>query len=744
MRSATTLLLILAALSAHAQPLYRSDFQQIPDGATQLPGWSLGTGAYAVEGGWLTVKSERSNPQAFLPVKVTGDFTFRAKVRGATRVHRCALTYGPYRLEVNNQFGRIALHQDGDEPLAAAGGYGKYLDHEDQFELRLVRRGNHLLAFADSRKIIDYLMPEALTDPQPLGLFAGWGTNLAWSEISVTAQADEREWPREQFPQPLGRKYVEVLRVRSLADKSPDDHLYTDGQQAGFKVTLRALQPAPQIVILRFRVKDVISRQLAEIKASLDPAQGAEKTFEITTPTGERGCFKLALYAGPDDQHTGWVEDLGSYTVVSPALEKRPRIPKSYFGGHMDAINLPWHLQQARRLGVQWARCHDMMQWTWWTSVQPSGPDEWRWADDYQKQVDTAGFGTSGEFLWVPKWAQNPAARAGVNPATYPPADLEAYGRYVYNTVSHFKGSIHVWEVWNEPFYAGFFSGTPAQYAQMLQVAYREAKRADPTCLVMGGGGVNMQSMGWIAEMLKAAGGQSMDVFSIHYLSPDTAKTDMAWLRARLAEVGFAGPIWNSEESVLSSSFLDQCRADYAEPEARYHYRSACCELVRTYMENLSNGISRVFYYELADPWRFKAPDKPEVAKESPLTTSLWDQGQSFKPLGAAYAALALAIDGKPFVERIERGPLRAFIFGDQISATAVQYASYPLYGQRTSMALKLLGQAKWMDYMGNERPVPLRDWMTTLSREPIYVTYTGPQAAATLARAYREAELLK
>lgn len=741
LRSFTLLAVLLITTAAFPAVLYRSDFVHLPNGTQQLPGWTLSGGEYAVQDGWLTVKSERSNPEALLPVKVVGDFTFRAKVRGAMRVHRCALTYGPYRLEVNNQFGRIALHSSYDQPLAAAGGYGKYLQREDMFELRLVRRLNQLLVFADSRKLFAYTLPEKLAGPQPLSLFSGWGTNLAWSEISVTDQPDESEWYREQLHQPTGGKYVEVIRVRSLRDLQPDDNIYTDGQTAGLKVTLRAVQPAPQVVVLRFRVQGVLTEG-REIKTLLDPAKGAEKTFEISAKASERGCFKVRLFAGPDDQHTGWVEDVGSYAVVSPELDTRPRIPNSYFGGHMDAINLGWHLKQARRLGVQSARCHDMMQWTWWDRVQPEGPDQWRWADDYQKQVDALGFQTSGEFLWVPKWAQNPSAPAAVNPATYPPADLDAFGRYVYETVSHYKGSIHVWEMWNEPHYSGFFSGTPAQYAEMLKVAYRGAKRADPTCTVMGGGGVNMQSMGWIAAMLKAAGGNCMDAFSIHYLNPDTAKTDMAWLHEQLASVGFKGPIWNSEESVLTSSFLDQARTDYAEPLARYHYRNACYELVRTYMENLSNGVSRIFYYELADPWRMKGGEKPSAPTPSRLGTSLWDEDWMPRPIAAAYAALALAIDGKPFVQRVDRAPLQAFIFGDAKSATAVHYAMYPSFEKWKSMTLKLPGQGEVMDYMGNEKPVRWQNWLAPLSREPVYVTYTGPTAAATLVRAYEQADL--
>ncbi|MBU0611677.1 MAG: hypothetical protein KKI08_27615 [Armatimonadetes bacterium] len=754
-RPTLAFLALTLAVSAHAAVLYRSDFQQLPDGTAQVPGWTLAGGDYRIQSGWLTVKSERSNPVATLQAAVGGDFTFRARVRGALRVHWAALRVGPYRLEVNRQFVRLALMQEGqDAPVAAVPNYTRFAERGDVFELRLVHKGDRLLGFIDSRELIDVELGEPLPPDAPLGLLSGWGTDVAWGEISLSDEADEREWPRETLPEPTGRKYVEVLKVRGYSDKQPDDNVYFTGEKAGLRYLVRILPEAPPTVVVRVRLLDVRGQQTEQALRKMDRSGSPWYSVYSTIPPGP-GCYKLALYAGPDEDHLGWVEDLGSFTVVSPALDTRARIPNSYFGGHMDGIHLQWHLQQARRIGVQWARCHDMMQWTWWDRIQPDGPDQWKWGDNAQATVDRLGFGTSGEFLWVPKWAQNPQMPPGRSPRTYPPADMAAFAKYVYETVSHFKGSIHVWEMWNEPHYGGFFSGSPEQYAQMLQVAYREAKRADPTCLVMGGGGVNMQSMDWIARMLKAAGGQCMDLFSIHYLSPDSAASDMAWLHARLAEVGFSGPIWNTEESVLSSSFLDQCRADAAEPEARYHFRNACYELVRTMMENLSNGVSRVFYYELADPWRMKPSDKPRVYEPSRLTTSLWDEGQMLKPTAAAYAALALAIDGKPFVEKItvrpgvgavtDRDRLEAFIFGDAQTAAAVQYARFPTYAQREELRLKLpagfdASKLSVMDFMGNERPAAPADGtlVLPLSREPVYLLYTGPDAAAQLARLVR------
>jgi hypothetical protein len=206
------------------------------------------------------------------------------------------------------------------------------------------------------------------------------------------------------------------------------------------------------------------------------------------------------------------------------------------------------------------------------------------------------------------------------------------------------------------------------------------------------------------------------------------------------------GPIWNSEENVPSTSFFDQCRAGCEEPEARYHFRNACFELVRRYMGNLSNGVSRVFHYDQADPWRFKTFPKPRPQfGNGPIGGTMWDEGQAFRPIAAAHAALALAIEGKSFRQRIERGDLRAHIFEGDDSATAVQYATFPSFARREEVRLPVPEGARASDFividvMGSESPAKVEDGklVLLLAREPVYLVCTGATAAAKLAACYR------
>ena len=79
----------------------------------------------------------------------------------------------------------------------------------------------------------------------------------------------------------------------------------------------------------------------------------------------------------------------------------------------------------------------------------------------------------------------------------YPPADYDAWSRYVTFIVTTYKATVRAWEVWDQPDIGGpgdashpctgSWCGTPAQYAQLLAVAYKAIKAADPSATVVFG-----------------------------------------------------------------------------------------------------------------------------------------------------------------------------------------------------------------------------------------------------------------
>lgn len=104
------------------------------------------------------------------------------------------------------------------------------------------------------------------------------------------------------------------------------------------------------------------------------------------------------------------------------------------------------------------------------------------------------------------------------------PDNEDAWGDWVYSVVNEFKQYIKVWEIWNEPNLDKFFSGKdPVKYTNFLKRGYTEAKRADPTCTVLGGSVVFTHSIAqnFLEIMYQSGANDYMDALSYHpYCTP--------------------------------------------------------------------------------------------------------------------------------------------------------------------------------------------------------------------------------
>ena len=78
--------------------------------------------------------------------------------------------------------------------------------------------------------------------------------------------------------------------------------------------------------------------------------------------------------------------------------------------------------------------------------------------------------------------------------ATAEPPDPTLYAEIIRHIVLHynkgwangFEYGIRLWEIWNEPDFGFFWTGSPAQYYELYEKAARAIKEADPQALVGG------------------------------------------------------------------------------------------------------------------------------------------------------------------------------------------------------------------------------------------------------------------
>ena len=184
-----------------------------------------------------------------------------------------------------------------------------------------------------------------------------------------------------------------------------------------------------------------------------------------------------------------------------------------------------------------------------------------------------------------------------------------AWGNYVYQTVTHFKDRVHVWEIWNEPDLGTvFWSGTTAEYAQLLKVGYQAVKAADPEATVLFAGLAYWSNPTYyvqvLDEVLKLEGAADnnyyFDTMSLHLYSNIY---NIGYVAAQIQEnmttrVG-PHPIWLTETGVM---LWDE---HPTHPGVPYQYAAtieeAAAYMLEGFAEARAAGIEKFFYFRLHD-----------------------------------------------------------------------------------------------------------------------------------------------
>jgi hypothetical protein len=306
---------------------------------------------------------------------------------------------------------------------------------------------------------------------------------------------------------------------------------------------------------------------------------------------------------------TGQVGD----TAGSPATARDPRF------GVVDAGARP---ADATNLGVGWERMV-----FWWKSLQPTGPDSWNaFAVNHDKTIDSeiaAGRQVVGLLINTPDWAAAKPSDHGTSPPKglyLPYNDPNNYwGHFVGLIAKHYAGRIDNWIIWNEvTISSGQFhtwSGTTADYAQLVKVAYLAARAANPQAKIILAGDPYWYDHGaQFVNLLKQLTADHthhayFDVGNLHlYSRPSDMAVIVKWYRGELARFGLNKPIWIAETNAIP----------YDDPARKYKKANFYASLddqasfiVQAFAIDLAMGVQRIEVNRMVDGSDFTAGGEP-------------------------------------------------------------------------------------------------------------------------------------
>jgi len=216
----------------------------------------------------------------------------------------------------------------------------------------------------------------------------------------------------------------------------------------------------------------------------------------------------------------------------------------------------------------------------------------------------------------TPRWASarpNESCAYGFGCAAEP-ADMENWRRYVAQVTKTYRGRIECYEPWNEvsfpsdPIFLSshdggdpgqFFSGSIDSLLSLVMIAYNEIKHNDPRACVLS---PSFHSSGnWIKKFdlfLGRGGGRYLDVVSQHFYFPEEPEQVIPVIRGMrelMAAHGLSNvPLWNTEVGI-SFATLAKIWPQLAIDEIVHAI------MLRTYLLNMSENVSRVYWYAFGD-----------------------------------------------------------------------------------------------------------------------------------------------
>lgn len=300
---------------------------------------------------------------------------------------------------------------------------------------------------------------------------------------------------------------------------------------------------------------------------------------------------------------------LGPFLGTSTGFAQGPA--DSRFG--LDFVNQPdavagsSRLDQATSLGVGWDRFP-----MYWSSMQsgPGVPIDFSGSDPLVASDLARGFAIDAILVGAPAWA-----------TTSDGVDLNAWSSFVSQTVSHYQGKVHDWEMWNEPDMLNgqgqglYWPWSVSAYYQLLKTGYQAVKSADPNSTVILGGiafPYNNQDFfpKFLAEMAKdptaAANHGYFDVLAFHsYDRVDrTYELPLGYFGTPsftgflplLHAAGLNPPIWVNE---LGVPIWDEATGQNAPGRATRDEQASY--LVEAIADGLAAGIDKFFVFQLYD-----------------------------------------------------------------------------------------------------------------------------------------------
>jgi polysaccharide biosynthesis protein PslG len=305
----------------------------------------------------------------------------------------------------------------------------------------------------------------------------------------------------------------------------------------------------------------------------------------------------------------------------------------------------------------------------WWWVEKTSGNYDFSLFDQYVEVAQAHGI----DYIYelgnsVPPWASSNPTQPCNNPylgglgCAAPPTNIQDWDNYVTAVVTHYKGQVKFYELWNEPNNPESWSGTCAQMVSLAKAAYSIVKSIDPDAMVLTPATTGPEAAPpglptparWLQNYLQAGGNLYADIGTFHGYIADTSVSPSPMPEQSNSSANCGVDCFVSIttkvdlfRSVLNKNGLQN--APLFDTEGGWNLKNPPDDdtkvefLSRWYILQAAQGVARVVWYLWGDS--AKAPDASLGTSNAPLSSAAtayeqvynWLSGASFtRPCSAS------------------------------------------------------------------------------------------------------------
>ncbi|MFH0963503.1 MAG: sugar-binding protein, partial [Planctomycetota bacterium] len=518
-----------------------------------------------------------------------------------------------------------------------------------------------------------------------------------------------------------------------LERSETNDYVYYDDETIECTGKICTEDATPRELALKYEITDFFWRPVRKIERTV--ATGGSTTiedkFSFASPGRGLHCITVTVN---DPQSTRGAREVKSLQQAFCAFSREPRgrpfDEEAHYGihsparrVHMEGWESIWanEYERMRKVGVKWIRymggAGDTLSWAY---VEPE-KGKWQWDDATLDHPAQKEFRILGSLYTVPSWLGGGWHIMDVQ------GHWEEWEEYVFQVVSHYKGRIKCWEVWNEP------HPSIDIYSKLLETAARAAKRADPECKVAAFGGLTHPNSPvyldshtdpvcdgykpYVKGVLDRVGVANIDMISVHgyyVVRPEENWWPMSerltFFRDEMAKRGKVLPIWDSETAGACDLFYTDRLAGADNFWNReigasgghigllswvMDPRTGANWMAQTLAVYLAHGCEKTFYH-------FNSCGPGNMDGNAGV---LYEYDHSPKAHCAAWGAAALMLDRAKSVTEIDYGKdVRCYVYDQEDTPVA---AYWRLIGDPESAAETLSaacseGELELFDIMSN------------------------------------------